>query len=280
MRFGTAPALTLTAMATLTALTAGMPPAARAQTEPPSAFALSGGATLTSDYRYRGISRSDRDAAVQGTLAVEHESGLYATLWASTIKGWIARGGADAEIALTAGYALSAGALTLDAGTTVIAFPGGRGDSTIVQPFATVRGDLGPAGLKLGIAYAPKQRALGTVAPPGTDAPSRRRGDNLYLWGDLTSGLPGTPVTLKGHLGYSDGRSGLGPGGIALTPTGAYLDWKLGAEIAAGPVTLGLAYSDTDISRRQAAAVPGFAERGTGASPADGRLTLSATLGF
>lgn len=262
----------------LAALFASVP--AQAQTEPPAALQLSGSATLTSDYRFRGLSRSDRGTAVQGSLTLSHESGAYASLLASTVDGWGRAGGADAELELTAGYSAPLGPVTLDTGITATLFPGGGPDSSLIQPFASLRGDLGPASLRLGAAYAPRQQALGTV-PAGEDgrAPSRK-GDNLYLWGDLDAALPGTPVTLRAHLGHSGGSSGLGPSGFALTPAGAYFDWKLGADIAAGPVTLGVAYVDTDISRTQAAAIAGFTSQGSGASPGAGALLLSATLGF
>jgi uncharacterized protein (TIGR02001 family) len=43
------------------------------------------GATLTSDYRFRGISNSDRGAAVQGWVQYDHASGFFGNVWASTI---------------------------------------------------------------------------------------------------------------------------------------------------------------------------------------------------
>lgn len=266
----------------LAALLPGGP--AQAQTEPPAALQLSGSATLASDYRFRGLSRSDRGTALQGSLTLSHESGAYASLQASTVDGWGRSGGADAVIDLTAGYSAPVGPVTLDMGVTATLFPGGGPDSSLIQPFAALRGDLGPASLRLGAAYAPRQQALRAVsAGEGGQGPARK-GDNLYLWGDFDTALPGTPVTLRAHLGHSGGASGLGPSGFALTPAGAYFDWKLGADIAAGPVTLGIAYVDTDISRARAAAVTGFAPRGpgrgSGLSPAAGALLLSATLGF
>lgn len=42
-------------------------------------------ATLTSDYRFRGISQSSRDPALQGGVDFQHENGFFAGVWASTI---------------------------------------------------------------------------------------------------------------------------------------------------------------------------------------------------
>jgi len=39
---------------------------------------ISGGAAVVSDYRFRGVSLSDKDFAFQPYLTVSHESGLYA----------------------------------------------------------------------------------------------------------------------------------------------------------------------------------------------------------
>jgi len=62
-------------------------------------------AAVTSDYRYRGISQTRLQAALQGGADYTHNpSGFYAGTWASTIK-WTkdAGGGGDVEIDLYAG---------------------------------------------------------------------------------------------------------------------------------------------------------------------------------
>ena len=53
---------------------------------------------------------------------------------------------------------------------------------------------------------------------------------------------------MKAHIGYSTGNPGLGPNGTSVAPTGSYWDWLIGADYVVGPVTLGVAYVDTDIS--------------------------------
>jgi len=61
-----------------------------------SPFTISGGAVLTSDYRFRGISQTDERFAVQGTFTLVHQSGLYGTVWGSSIDDYVANG-ADQE---------------------------------------------------------------------------------------------------------------------------------------------------------------------------------------
>src|SRR5262245_28605370 len=43
------------------------------------------GVALTSDYRFRGISQSDRDGAVQGFVQVDFFDSFYFNVWASSI---------------------------------------------------------------------------------------------------------------------------------------------------------------------------------------------------
>jgi uncharacterized protein (TIGR02001 family) len=65
--------------------------AAVAQTAAPAAPAstLSFNVGVVTDYRYRGITQSRNEAAVQGGVDYAHKSGFYVGAWASTIK-WIA----------------------------------------------------------------------------------------------------------------------------------------------------------------------------------------------
>src|SRR5262245_3829130 len=51
-------------------------------------FSVNGGATVVSDYRFRGISQTDKDFALQGTISVSHKSGFYATVWGSSIDDY------------------------------------------------------------------------------------------------------------------------------------------------------------------------------------------------
>lgn len=81
--------------------------------------------------------------------------------------------------------------------------------------------------------------------------------DNLYLFADAVYTVAETPVSLKAHIGYSDGNPGLGPNGPSVAPTGTYFDWQLGIDVTPTPhLTLSAAYVDTAISRAQSADLP------------------------
>ena len=66
------------------------------------------GVSLTSDYRFRGVSQSDRDAAIQGWVQYDHASGFYANIWASNIDfndgGSLTTDDSSIEVDLTVGY--------------------------------------------------------------------------------------------------------------------------------------------------------------------------------
>ena len=51
-------------------------PAAAQEEEPPKPVTVSGSVALVSDYRFRGVSQTDKEMAVQGGITVSHESGV------------------------------------------------------------------------------------------------------------------------------------------------------------------------------------------------------------
>jgi len=255
------------------------PAMAQDPTDPPGEVTVSGSVALVSDYRFRGVSQTDEDMAIQGGVTVSHEAGPYAGAWASNLAGWGTFGGANMELDLYAGYAVPLGAATLDVGVTWYMYPGGADDTDFAEPYAKLSSTLGPVQGLVGVAYAPKQQALGNYS--ATPQSNGQKEDNLYIWTDINSGVPNTPLTMKGHLGYSNGNPGLGPNGTSIAPTGEYFDWLLGADIAAGPLTLGVAYVDTNISRSESAyLLPNFASTKDGKSIADGQVVFSVSAGF
>lgn len=229
-----------------------------AQEEPASPVSVSGSVGLVSDYRFRGVSQSDKAMAVQGGITATHESGAYVGTWASNLAGWGTFGGAGIELDLFAGYAIPLNeTTTLDVGLTWYMYPSGADETDFAEPYVKLSSQLGPVKALVGVAYAPKQQALGkwynnsvSYASGIPDNPGKKN-DNFYSWVDVSGAVPNTPVSLKAHLGYSKGNSGLGPNGTSVAPTGKYMDWLVGADLAipGTPLTLGVAYVDTDIAR-------------------------------
>lgn len=81
---------------------------------------ITAGVSLTSDYRFRGVSQSNRDAAVQGWIQYDHASGFFANIWASSIDFQdTATYDSTAEVDLTAGYNLKIDADTTGVGKVI-----------------------------------------------------------------------------------------------------------------------------------------------------------------
>jgi uncharacterized protein (TIGR02001 family) len=177
-------------------------------------------ATITgvSDYRFRGVSSSDRDPALQGSVDVTYH-GFYAGAWASSIAR---TADTNVELDLYAGYAGSAGPVEYEVGAIAYLYPGGDGSATIYEGTGSLSYTLGPATAKLSANYAPDQEHLA--------------GDNFYLNGELRAGIPTTPVTVFASLGRERGSF-----------YGRKWDWTLGFEVTRGPFTASLAYVDTNL---------------------------------
>ncbi|MBB3912622.1 TorF family putative porin [Sphingomonas desiccabilis] len=257
------------------------------ETSPP--VSVSGSAAIASDYLFRGVSQTDRELAVQGGITVAHDSGLYIGLWGSNLAGWGTFGGANMELDLIGGYkAQLSDSATLDVGLTWYLYPGGADETDFAEPYVKLTGTTGPATLTAGVAYAPKQQAIGKWYDDGAAAAAGlydhpgAKDDNLYLWGDAAVALAGTPVTAKAHIGHSWGQDGLGPNATAVAPTGEYWDWSLGADATWRNLTFNVSYIDTDISSREAGYLrPSFSkgQDGTG-NIAGGTVLVSLTAAF
>lgn len=274
-------ALLLASTFAATSLSVATP--AFAQEEAEKEFTVSGSVGLVSDYRFRGVSQSDKEMAIQGGVTVTHKSGFYVGTWASNLAGWGTFGGSNMELDVFGGYAFPLNDdLKLDVGLTWYMYPGGADNTDFVEPYVKLGIGSGPLTGLVGVAYAPKQEALGNFS--NTPFSTGESEDNLYLWGDVAYAIPGTPLKLKGHVGYSDGNPGLGPNGTSLAPTGKYVDWLLGVEGTLGPVTVGVSYVDTDISDAEAAYISGvnggFQSTKNGSSIAGSAVVVSATAAF
>ncbi|HCB76382.1 MAG TPA: hypothetical protein DEP91_09440 [Sphingomonas bacterium] len=267
-------------------LVCATPAFAQEETAPPEPITVSGSVALASDYRFRGVSQSDKEMAIQGGITITHESGFYVGAWGSNLAGWGTFGGANMELDLIGGYKTPIGGGTLDVGLTWYMYPGGADKTDFAEPYVKLSGTTGPVTLTAGVFYAPQQEALGNWWFTGADAvtgvyndPGDKE-DNLYLSGDAVAAIPNTPVSLRAHIGYSDGNPGLGPNGTSVAPTGTYWDWTLGADFTYKNLTLGVSYIDTDISRADGAyLLPNFSKGGTDPI-ADGAVVVSLTAAF
>lgn len=215
-------------------------------TDPPKDFTVSGGVTIVSDYRFRGLTRTDTSFAPQATINVNSKTGFYAGVWASLIDGGpdgstpALTGYGNAEVDIYGGYTTTfSNGVGVDVGLLYYYYPSAASglNTDFFEPYASVTYTIGPVGTKVGVAYAwGGQSGLNFTA--GKD-------DNVYAYGEASIGIPKTPITLKGHVGYTSGSLGL----ANLNPgDSSYVDWSLTAEVVQGKFKAGLSYVDTDVT--------------------------------
>jgi uncharacterized protein (TIGR02001 family) len=234
-RIGQAGAMTYRpafAAAFLLLATVGAAPAAAEVPLPGTGLSLTGGAAVLSDYRFRGISRSDGDPALTANLMLSHDGGFYVGARGTTLKGIDSFRVRDPQLAdlgdlqldLYAGYSREIGqGFTLDGGVMAYVFTGSDGPADHLEPYASLSYLLGPVEATAGARYAWAQRGTGDE-------------DMLYLFGELEAGIPFTPLTLTAHVGRQDWGA-----------YGSYTNWSLGGRYAIGPAELGLRYVDTNL---------------------------------
>lgn len=209
-------------------------PAYADETDPPADWTVSGNVTGVTDYRWRGLSYSGGDFAIQGTIQVNHSSGFYVGTWGSSLEQDALDIYGSAEVDIYAGWSGEvASGLTADAGLTWYTYPnGGFGKANYFEPYASLSTTMGPVTAKAGVNYAWKQDSLGGD-------------DNVYLYTDLSSGISGTPFSVNAHLGYTSGA--LSPNRLTLTSMDGGVDYSVGASAnLTKALSVGVSYIGVD----------------------------------
>lgn len=212
-------------------------PAFADETDPPSAITVTGSAAIVSQYRFRGLSQSNNKPAVQASITLSHESGFYISTWGSSTSGTtgplptdpaIAPGGT--EIDVYGGWTKALGGVKVDVGGYGYIYPSAP-INNYYEIYGSVAGTLGPVTAKAGINYAPGQTYFKTFAVTN---------HNVYVFGELSGGIPGTPISLHSHVGYTDG---------GLRWAKNYVDYSVGASVTWKNLTLDASVVGTNISR-------------------------------
>lgn len=209
----------------LAAIAALVPVAARAEEEAPApAVSVAFNTAIVSDYRFRGLSLSNRDPAVQAGVDASFASGLFVGAWVSSIADY---GGSNAEIDIYGGYGGSVAGLDYTVGVLGYFYPGGR-DVNYVELQSTVAKTIGPVTTTLTLAYIPDQ--WNTTR------------DNFYasLGADVAIGQ--TPLTASLSVGRENGgydekwdwSAGLTYKLDVLEISAAYVDSNYGGPLEAG----------------------------------------------
>lgn len=216
------------------------------------AVTTAGGVAFTSDYLFRGISQSSNNAAVQGTLTVNHESGLYFTAWGSSI----ASGAGGLELDTLIGFAGKAGEVGYDVGVMRYNYPGLNEDNAGFEPdYNEIYGSVSFSGAKLGLNYSPDYFLESDKF--------------LYVYGAYSTEVSGFGLSASVGLNMFDDEDMMAQ---ALGYTGdddSYIDYKVAVSKSVLGVGLELAYIGSDID-----------EDDLGGDLSTGRAVLTASKSF
>jgi uncharacterized protein (TIGR02001 family) len=205
-----------------------------AQTALPYDWSMTANAGLFSDYRFRGISQTNKKPAFQGGFDFAHKSGFYAGNWNSNVDAEFF-GGANLEMDFYGGFKGSVNAFTYDVGVLYYYYPGSNagGSPTIDNTEIYVSGGWGPVSLKYSYAVSD---FFGFQDSKGA----------YYL--DATIAYPVTKeLSLVGHFGYQGNlKNGARISEINGNVSNSITDWKLGVTYDLNGWMLGASYIDTN----------------------------------
>ena len=217
---------------------------------------LSGTVTLAGDYRFRGLSQTYKQPAIQGGVEFAAASGAYVGGWGSNVSGNQFLNGGSLELDLYGGYRLTSGKRGLDVGVQYYWYPGARYNIDPGDRYNTTEVYFGARYEQFSAKYSHAFTNLfgmktGTIggycglAADGTAATSdclgtgSSKGSGYVDLGAAFDVIVG--VSLAVHYGYQYVRN---------YSQLSYADYKLGLSRQFGGVTLGAAAVGTDAERR------------------------------
>lgn len=230
---------------------------------------VSGSAAMTTDYLFRGISQSSNNAAVQASMTASHKSGIYGTLWGSSI----ANGNGGAEIDVMLGYAMPINLGpelkgTLDVGVMRYVYPGANETNngstfepdynelyaSVALPGVVMEGDT----LKTGLAFSNDYFA--------------ESDQYMYVYGSYSTPIPNTNFGLVTSVGFNkfDSNDKMAQA-LGTDPNAGddYIDYKIGTTFGVQGVAAELAYAGTDLKKSEC-----------GGGLCEGRVVLTLSKAF
>ena len=210
---------------------------------------ISANVTVTNDYRYRGITQSSYQPAIQGGFDYAHESGLYIGNWNSSID-WVSSTNAGTsnsiEMDFYGGFKkeLIAPGFASDFGVLQYYYPTkGFTSSWMQNPntteiYAAQNFTIGPVTGFVKLSYAATAQ-FGIPNSAGSMYPDLTMNYDTGFWG----------LTANGHIGYQyvAGQPYTGNSYLATPSNISYTDWKLGmTKDFGGGLALSASYVSTN----------------------------------
>jgi len=207
---------------------------APAAPEAKSDWSFTGNAGVFSDYRFRGISQTDKKPAFQGGFDIGHASGFYVGNWNSNVDSSLYNG-ANLEMDFYGGYKMTAGPVALDFGALYYYYPGSGAGGTFKIDNTELYIGAGYQTYSLKYSYAVSD-FFGVNDSKGS----------WYLDASGTYDL-GNGFGLVGHLGYQKLKNNARIIEIGSTSlTDSITDWKIGVTYDLSGFVLGAAYVGTN----------------------------------
>jgi uncharacterized protein (TIGR02001 family) len=201
---------------------------AQAEQQPaPPENSFSATVGLVSQYRLRGITQSNENPAVQGSIDWSHVSGLYAGVWGSNVDFT----DAHVETDVYGGYRIKMNGLDLDFGLIGYFYPGASSslNYNYWEGKVAVGHDFGFANLTASVNHTPNMLA--------------DSGPATYLSGNAIVPIQKTDFSLIGSLSHQWVHNNTAYG----FPD--YSDWSLGVGYKWQGFDMALKYIDTSLSK-------------------------------
>jgi uncharacterized protein (TIGR02001 family) len=193
-------------------------------------FEISGNVALTSDYRFRGISQSDKNPAIQGGFDIEFSPGFYFGTWGSSVDfdNSVDYDG-SLELDYYGGWSSAIGNTDfgIDVGYIWYDYPGDSGDE----------GDYG----EVYVAGSWKDLSVGVNY---SDDYYGGTGKFYYYAADYSFSLF-EHFSVGLHVGYNDFDKA---GEFLSNDQDSYTDWSISLGYSWAGVDFSVAYVDTDLN--------------------------------
>jgi uncharacterized protein (TIGR02001 family) len=222
-----------TIIAAAVSAAAALPGLANAQAAAQSPHTITGNVAIVSDYRFRGISQTFEQPAIQGGIDYSHASGFYVGNWNSSVSGYSYPNGGGIEMDLYGGFRKAFGDFGIDVGLLQYYYP----KATIAgQKFDTLEAYVAGSWKWLTLKYSLTMTDWFGVNSISTGTANGDSKGSGYL--ELNASYEIAPkLTLIGHIGQQTVKN---YGNLD------YTDYKIGATYDLNGWVLGAAYVDTD----------------------------------
>ena len=209
---------------------------------PTPEYTFAGNLGLVTDYRFRGISQTFKEPAIQGGVDFSHTaSGIYLGNWNSNVNSGAGYPGGSIEMDFYGGWKHSWDDWGLDLGGIYYYYPGTNATANTIPVIANNRpggrtltgkvdnGELYIAGSWKWISLKYSQAVTDYFGTPNT------KGSNYT---DLSANYDlGDGWGIQGHVGHLNFKNMI---------NGDYTDWKIGVTKDISGWVLGAAYIDTN----------------------------------